>query len=194
MLSISNIKSSNPTFLLENKPKSPYFTQKSDIFVVSNPVGSASTVDYSDLMKERFSEKQLANLSKKTPEYRQKVEDLASTKLTAENILSFTKYSNIDFNSKKLVSKISEMEKLCGENLESIEISNNRYDEKAIDIAVKTKDNIKKSETLDENLNIRSVQEISYKDINGKKIEIKKAKDFKNGVTSEVKSHVISED
>lgn len=194
MLSISNIKSFNPTFSLENKSKRISFTQKADTFVASNPVGSASTVDYSDLMKERFSEKQLANLSKKTPEYRQKVEDLASTKLTAENILSFTKYSNIDFNSKKLVSKISEMEKLCGENLETIEVSNNRYDEKAIDIVAKTKDNIKKSETLDENLNIRSVQETFYENINGKKIEIKKAKDFKNGVTSEVKSHVISEE
>ena len=154
----------------------------------------SSSVVFSDNIKEKFTPKQLENLSKKSPEFIQKVQNLSLTKLSGDNILSSVKYAHFDFDAKKLADKILDMQNICGDKLDSIALNNNRYDENAIDIIAKNKDGSRKTAILDKNLNVCAVQDVSFASIDNKKIEIKKEKDFKNGITSEVRSHVVSED
>lgn len=188
VLSINNFQKLNPT-AIKSKGQNIQFC--------SSPVQSdnftKTSVNFSDTVKEKFSDKQLEKLSKKTPDYIQKVEDLAVTKLSADNILSSIKYANFDFNSKKLAGKVLEMQNLYGEDLGSIELANNNFDINAIDIIAKDKNGVQKKETLDNNLNRSSIQEISIKEKKGQKYEVKKEKDYKNGTTSKVVSRVIDE-
>lgn len=188
VLSINNFQKLNPTI---TKPKGQ------NLQFCSLPVQSddftKTSVNFSNTVKEKFSEKQLEKLSKKTPEYIQKVEDLSVTKLSADNILSSIRYANFDFDSKKLSEKVLEMQNLYGEDLGSIEIANNDYDVNSIDIVAKDNKGVQKKETLDNNLNRCSIQEIYFQEKHGQKYEIKKEKDYKNGITSKVVSRVVGE-
>lgn len=192
MLSINNTQHINPT--IKNNKQNIRFCSKTlgfDKFSSSSEV--RSNPEFSASVKEKFSEKQLDKLTKKSPEFIQKVEDLSVTKLSGENILSSIKYANFNIDSKKLATKVLEVEDFCGNNLESVELSNNNYVEKSLDINVTLKNGTKRKVVLDENLNKRSIQEISYKTVKGQKYEVKKEKDFKNGITSKVVSKVINE-
>lgn len=192
MLLINNIQNINPT--IKNNSRNIRFCSKSigvDKFSTSSEVCSNS--DFSASIKEKFSQKQLDKLSKKTTEFIQKVDDLSITRLSGDNILSALKYANFSFDFKKLATKVLDMEDFCGNNLNSIELSNNKYVEKSLDINAILKNGTKRKIVLDENLNKTSIQEISYKVKNGQKYEVKKEKDFKNGITSKVVSKIVNE-
>ena len=76
---------------------------------------------FSELMKSKFSEKQLTKLAKKSPEIQENAKILANTKLSGENILDNLYYSfSAKMNAEKVAQKVNELYELCGENLSEI--------------------------------------------------------------------------
>ncbi|MBR1943396.1 hypothetical protein IJ843_06640 [bacterium] len=186
MLSVNGV--SNIAFNKKTESlKKVAFTSRPDTFEPS-VINS-----FSDLMKEKFSEKELMRLSKKTPETKQNAEILANTKLSGENILDNLFYNrSAKVDAKKIADKVNELDKLCSENLSEIKLSVNKYDNSVFDITAINKDRSKKTVTLDEDFKTRSIVDVTNQQIKGKIYEIKKSKDFKNNVTSEVRSEVLN--
>lgn len=144
---------------------------------------------FSELMKSKFSEKQLTKLAKKSPEIQENAKILANTKLSGENILDNLYYSfSAKMNAEKVAQKVNELDELCGENLSEIKLEVNKYENNVFDITATNKDNSKKIVTLDKDFKTRSIQDVSVQG----KYEIKKSKDYKTGVTSEVKNEIIN--
>ncbi len=180
MLKVANLGKINQ-FKIPETHKNIYFTSKPDTFEAS--------VSFSDLMKSKFSEKELAKLATKTPETRSNAETLANTKLDGENILYSLYYSrSAKIDAQKIADKVNEVDKLCGDNLSQIKLSLNKYDNSVFDITAINKDKSKKIVTLDENFKTRSIEDVIYQN----NYEIKKSKDFKTGTTSKVKSKIVN--
>ncbi len=183
MLKVSNLSAINSKYTIAKVVKNINFTSIPDSFEPS-VVNS-----FSDLMKDKFTEKELTKLAKKSPEIQANAEILANTKLSGENILYNLYYNRSSkINAEKLAQKVNETDKLFGDNLLNIEINSNKYDNGVFDITAIGKDKNKKIITLDENFNTRSIQDVVFQD----KYIIKKSKDFKTGVTSEVKSQTVN--
>ncbi len=150
------------------------------------------TSSFSDVMKNKFAEKDLLRLAKKSPEFQSNAETLAQTKLSAENILENLYYNyTAKIDAKKIAAKVNEAENLVKDNFASVKLDVNKYDNKVFDITVLDKNKNKKIITLDEDYKTRSIQDVNYQNINGKNYEIKKSKDFQKDVTSEVKSEIV---
>ncbi len=175
--SVTNVIVSSSTQKLSNKPD----TFEKTTFIIS------------DKLKEKFSEKQLEKLSKKPVEIQEKVNILANTKLSAEDITFNLYYSNKDLDAKKVADKIIEMEKICGENLKEIKLDSNKYDNNSLDITVITTDENKKILIIDKNGKPRCTEDINYKIHNKEKFEIKKSKDLETGMISKVTSKVVND-
>ncbi len=144
---------------------------------------------FSDEMKSKFSEKQLTKLAKKSSEIQKNAQLLAGTKLSGENILDNLYYNySAKIDAEKIVNKVNELDSLCGENLSEIKLEVNKYENDVFDIVAINKDKSKKIVTLDKDFKTRSVQDV----ITQGKYEVKKSKDYKTGVTSEVKSEIIN--
>ena len=185
MLSVNGLTSVNPYLKKTPSTVNPNYGTRPDTF---EPSVLAS---FSDLMKSKFSEKELVRLSKKTPEIQQNAEILADTKLSGANILE-----NLFFNftakvdAKKLANKVNELDKLSGENLSEIKLDVNKFDNNVFDITAVDKNKNKKTVTLDENFNTRAVQDLITKKENGKTFEVKTSKDFKTNISSKVISEI----
>lgn len=183
MLKIAGIRLSNQYKTTEKPLRNVSFTSVPDSFEHSD------SSQFSDLMKSKFSEKQLIKLAKKSPEIQENARILANTKLSGENILDNLYYSfSAKMDAQKVADKVNELDKLCGDNLSEIKLEVNKYENNVFDITAKNKDNSKKIVTLDVNFKTRSVQDIQMQG----KYEIKKSKDYKTGITSEVKSEIIN--
>lgn len=166
--------------------KKVVFTGVTDTFTpsVSN--------SFSDVMKEKFSEKDLVCLGKKSPEVRSNAEILAKTKLSGENIIENLLYnSTAKIDANKIAEKVNEVEKLMDKNFSSVQLNVNRYDNKVFDIVATDKKKNKKTVSLDENYKTRSIQDTIYETVKGKTYEVKKSKDFQKNITSEVKSEIV---
>lgn len=173
--SVTNVTSNNNRAFLSNKP---------DTF-------EKSTVTFSNKLKEKFDDKQLERLAKKPIEIQEKANILSNTKLSADDITFNLYYSNKDLDAKKVADKVIEMEKVCGENLKDIKLGSNKYDDTCLDITAITNDNNKKILTIDKKGKPRSSEDVIYQAKNGENFEIKKSKDFKTGMISEITSKVV---
>ena len=181
--SLNNIY--KPVFNTLNRPKTVSFTSIPDTFTKTTP-------EFSEKVKEKFSEKQLAKLAKKPKEIQEKVSILANTKLSADDITFNLYYSNQDMNAQKIADKILEVENEFGDRLEKVQLNTNKYDRKSLDITAFDKNGSKKVLTTDKDGKLRSIEEITYKSENNEQYEIKKGKDFKTGTTSEITSKIVN--
>lgn len=187
MLSVNGFSGINNYYKTANT-KTISFTSLPDTFEPS-VVNS-----FSEVMKNKFSERDLVRLSKKTPEVQADAEILAKTKLASSDILDNLFYnSTAKVDAKKIAAKVNELEELSGENLSEIKLNVNNYDNSVFDITAIDKNRNKKTVTLDENFKTGAVQDVIVQNENGKIYEIKSSKDFKTGITSKVKSEIIND-
>ncbi len=186
MVVISSLNNIYKPVLNTFKPRQTVsFTSIPDTFTKTTP-------EFSDKVKEKFSEKQLAKLAQKPKEIQEKVSILAETKLSVDDITFNLYYSNQDMNAKKVAEKINEMDKLCGDNLKDIKLNTNKYDRNSLDIIATLKNGNQKTLTTDKNGKPRSTEEITYETKNNEQYEIKKGKDFKTGTISEITSKIVN--
>jgi len=181
--SLNNIY--KPIFNTFSRQKSVSFTSIPDTFTKTTP-------EFSDKVKEKFSEKQLVKLAQKPKEIQEKVSALANTKLSADDITFNLYYSNQDMNAQKVADKILEVERDLGENLKTIQLNTNKYDRNALDIIAIDKNDNKKILTTNKNGESRAIEEITYETKNNEQYEIKKGKDFKTGTISEITSKIVN--
>ncbi len=181
--SLNNIY--KPVFNTLKQRKTVSFTSIPDTFTKTTP-------EFSDKVKEKFSEKQLVKLAQKPKEIQEKVSILANTKLSADDITFNLYYSNQDMNAKNVAEKILEIENEFGDNLKTVQLNTNKYERKSLDITATDKNGNKKTLTTDKNGKPRAIEEITYITKNNEQYEIKKGKDFKTNTISEITSKILN--
>ena len=164
-----------------------YFTSRPDTF-------SPSVVNtFSDTMKAKFTEKELNRIAKKSEDIQKNAEILAKTKLSGENILDTLLYSfDAKIDAVKIADKVNEVDKLYNDKPVNISLRVNNYDKNVFDIVAVDENKNKKIVTLDKDFKTRSIEDVTYQNVNGKNYEIKKSKDYKNNVTSKIRSEIIN--
>ena len=169
------------------KPNRLSFTSRPDTF-------SPSVVNsFSDTMKAKFTEKELNRIAKKSEDIQKNAEILAKTKLSGENILDTLLYSfDAKVDAVKLADKVNEVDKLYNDKPVNISLSVNKYDKNVFDIVAIDENKNKKIVTLDKDFKTRSIEDVTYQKVKGKTYEIKKSKDYKNNVTSKIRSEIIN--
>ena len=151
-----------------------YFTSRPDTF-------SPSVVNtFSDTMKAKFTEKELNRIAKKSEDIQKNAEILAKTKLSGENILDTLLYSfDAKIDAVKIADKVNEVDKLYNDKPVNISLRVNNYDKNVFDIVAVDENKNKKIVTLDKDFKTRSIEDVTYQNVNGKNYEIKKSKDYK---------------